>query len=394
MAASEESRLLPDSKSYHEEHEVAIHNRRSVSKRLITIEPALLIYALYRAAILPLQQQYLYMRVSQNFNSTIAENHTDFDCHANKSDSQYMTEQNIQSETSLWMIYLSICTLVPAFFSTIFIGGYSDRGGRKIALVCPVIGGILKLYICLVLIIYDLPIYVLLIAAAVEGMSGGIAVFLMGAFSYISDVTTPEQRSLRIIILEVCLGLSSTISYIGSGYLINGLGYLGTTISLHMILVFTLFVTFFLPETLATDDSVKFFTFKHFLRTFNVYFVNDGTGRRMCLLSTVIFLILFCPAALGCNDVEILFMLASPLCWNSVMIGYFKGLYYLVLSIGAILLTKLAQPRCGDLPLVMIGCASAVFHCVYWAYAHTSLMMFIGNNINHFNFIFKQVFRE
>ncbi|KAK2169677.1 hypothetical protein LSH36_8g14067 [Paralvinella palmiformis] len=268
--------------------------------------------------------------------------------------------------------------MIPALMATVFIGGYTDNGGRKIGLISPIIGGIVQIYLLLCTEIFHLPIWFILIGGFLEGLSGGIAMFLMAAFSYISDKTSRSQRSLRIIILEMVIGCSSTISFLLSGYMIQTIGFLGTTLVLHVIVVLDLCVVFMMPESLPANEHAKFWTLKHFKNSINVYTTDDTSGkRRLALLTSLLILFFLIPARLGTDSVQILFMLNRPLCWDSAFIGYFKGLYYLTSTIGSILLTKLAQPKFGDLQLLIVGCISAVLHLVFWAFVKTSLMMFL-----------------
>ena len=345
---------------------------------LITVEPALLLYLLYKTGLGPVGEQYIYLRISEDMNMT-SKDSTASVCHVNQSTTDYIKQQKIQSETSLWMIYFSISSMIPALMATVFIGGYTDNGGRKIGLISPIIGGIVQIYLLLCTEIFHLPIWFILIGGFLEGLSGGIAMFLMAAFSYISDKTSRSQRSLRIIILEMVIGCSSTISFLLSGYMIQTIGFLGTTLVLHVIVVLDLCVVFMMPESLPANEHAKFWTLKHFKNSINVYTTDDTSGkRRLALLTSLLILFFLIPARLGTDSVQILFMLNRPLCWDSAFIGYFKGLYYLTSTIGSILLTKLAQPKVGDLQLLIVGCISAVLHLVFWAFVKTSLMMFLG----------------
>ena len=40
------------------------------------------------------------------------------------------------------------------------------------------------------------------VASVVEGLGGAFSCYLMAILSYLSDITTHEQRAMRIVILE------------------------------------------------------------------------------------------------------------------------------------------------------------------------------------------------
>jgi MFS transporter, PCFT/HCP family, solute carrier family 46, member 3 len=88
----------------------------------------------------------------------------------------------------------------------LFLGAWSDKRGRKIPLILGLIG---KLYYSLMIVVnannpdwsLEMIIYTAQIPSAFTGAD--IAIFAC-AFAYISDVSTVEDRTIRITILDVC----------------------------------------------------------------------------------------------------------------------------------------------------------------------------------------------
>ena len=75
----------------------------------------------------------------------------------------------IQSEASLWLMYLSICSYFPAIFATTIIGTLSDSIGR-----IPIIGFIFQNVTLLLVIHFNLPLWVLLISEVLQGCTGDL----------------------------------------------------------------------------------------------------------------------------------------------------------------------------------------------------------------------------
>jgi hypothetical protein len=76
----------------------------------------------------------------------------------------------------------------------------------------------------LVLNVYykDLPMEVAGLTEAVfEGITGGWATMLMGAFSYIADVTTEERRTFRIGIANTCFSIGLPVAMSAGGILLK-----------------------------------------------------------------------------------------------------------------------------------------------------------------------------
>lgn len=121
-------------------------------------------------------------------------------------------------------------TGIPAIF-ILFIGAWSDRtGNRKALLLIPLVGEFLSLIGLLVGTYFFLewPLWVMgLIEAASSIFTGGLPVALMGSYSYLADVTTPEARTFRIGVVAVIVTLGIPLGTSISGVLTEAVGYYG-----------------------------------------------------------------------------------------------------------------------------------------------------------------------
>ena len=72
----------------------------------------------------------------------------------------------------------------------------------------------------------DLPIWYLLIGSFLDGCTGYYVTMLMGCFAYIADITEPEERQFRIVVVELLMFISGIFGPIGVGYWIKEMGYL------------------------------------------------------------------------------------------------------------------------------------------------------------------------
>lgn len=78
-------------------------------------------------------------------------------------------------------------------------GPWTDKGGkRKPALQVAILGACLELSITLLVMYLELSVYILFVAAAVSGLSGFATVLLIGASSYIADISSEEERAFRL----------------------------------------------------------------------------------------------------------------------------------------------------------------------------------------------------
>ena len=78
-------------------------------------------------------------------------------------------------------------------------GPWTDRGGkRKHAMQVATLGACLELTVTLLVMYFEWSVYVLYVSAAIGGFSGSVTVLMVGATSYLADISSEEERSFRI----------------------------------------------------------------------------------------------------------------------------------------------------------------------------------------------------
>ena len=354
------------------------------SRFVMLLEPIMLVYALYVGAVAPLSDQYIRARISNNYNITDGSlNKSDGDQDVCSNGSSRHENDNTDSQSSLWILYINVATMIPGLFSLILLGSYSDRGGRKVAIIAPQIGAIVRCVSFFVVIYFDLSLYVIVFAAFIEGLSGGISMSFAAAYAYVADVTS-HNRSLRMTILESCFGIGTVISQIVVGYLISSLGYYYPFLILTALLLLGVVVTAcLLPETVTCDPDVRFWTLHHFRKAYHLYTRDNGTGRRWKLLLCLAIAFCTCAVTLGRTDVLIIYLLDAPFCWSSVQIGYFGAVFMLICAPTSVLLIKLTQPKLSDSHLLLIATVSAAAYQAVVVFSRTTIFMFMGKCNNY-----------
>lgn len=118
-------------------------------------------------------------------------------------------------------------TVIQSLFPCLLIlfwGSWSDRHRRrKPCILIPVVGeflGVVGLMLCVYF--EQAPMEAAALTEAIfPSLSGGWFTMLMGVFSYIADITTEEERTLRIGILNVCFSVGVPIGMAFSGVLLK-----------------------------------------------------------------------------------------------------------------------------------------------------------------------------
>lgn len=133
--------------------------------------------------------------------------------------------QNIRIQIEIeqqtcWLIFQItigfLCALTAPFW-----GGVSDKIGRLLPLNLAILSAILANGVYLiagVLICIDkhelFPMGCFYITAVLIGLSGGQAVVLVNSFGFISDITSNESRSKRIVVLETIQNIAHTCGWL------------------------------------------------------------------------------------------------------------------------------------------------------------------------------------
>ena len=363
-----------------------------VSSHLVMLlEPIMFVYALYIGAISPLSDQYVRAKISKDYNLTVdyANNSGDSSGYCSNNSNRHMNDE-IDSQASLWILYSNIASLLPGIVSLILLGSYSDRGGRKVAIIVPQVGALIRCISVLAIIYFDWPLFVIVIGAFLEGLTGGISMVISAGFSYVADITS-NNRSFKMTFLESCFGLGTMVSQVAAGYLIASLGYFYPFLILAIIILLDLGIAAcFLPETVTRDPGARFWSLGHFRKAFNLYCRDNGTGRRWKLLLSLSIVFFTCLVTLGRTDVQIFYLLDVPFCWSPVLIGYFGAMFMLIAAPAAVLMTKLTQSTFGDSGLMLIGTISGVAYQAVMAFSVTTLLVFMGK-FNYYLCILKRM---
>ena len=360
------------------------HGQAKRTSRTIIIEPVIFIYSAFALVTIPIGEQFVYDRIAQTYGLDPEEvranksqsNGCQFE---NTSDHMYILQQKIQHDSSEWLLYLGVAAAVPGVVSTILLGTYSDLAGRKAAILAPNIGGLLKVLSFLAVSYFNLPVQYMLLGFLLDGVSGSQMSMWMSGFAYIADVTSETERSFRVTLLEASIGFGAATSQIGVGYWIQASGYNYPFWFLAGLALLNIsYIIIFVPETIRRIPGQKLCTIENYTQIFRLFAKDDGSGRKWKL--RLLMLIAF-PIALvmtSSADVQALFMLNSPLCFDSVLIGFFRAGCVLSMQIGSLIGVKVLGRWLSDIWLCFIGSLFSTAYCLLNAFAVTPFLMYAG----------------
>ena len=168
----------------------------------------------------------------------------------NKNASYTEMEQEVQRINSQWNFYRTTSFSLPAMLTTFLYGSWSDRISRKLPIFLPLFGLLVGSCINMASAVFTMsPLWILLMASALQGMLGGMLTMLVSTMSYISDISTPESRTMRISILYASSNIGSLIAYTLSGVIFDHSGF----VVMYSICITFTFISIFYTGVFVAD---------------------------------------------------------------------------------------------------------------------------------------------
>ncbi len=335
-----------DEKSSKEVDEESKSKTTRKQHRLITAEPVMILYSFAFIPSSMLLSQFVLSEISERKNYTSSGNGTDNGyCVEDTGNDTELEElqQEVQATTARFMIFLDLADTIPELFIVMILGALSDVIGRKVALIIPICGFIIKMTIIILLQIFDWPLEVMIFAYFIDGMSGSTAALIGTCYSYMADIYKERtQRIFHMTVMFVCNQLGLAVSGIYLGFFIKATGFTWPLVFLGGIGLITLFyVIFILEESHERNYHRKIWTLSHLKTSLRVIFhptIKENDWKLGIILTCSVL-----TQATNQNELSNLFVMNSPLCWGSVILGIYRS-YDRVIS--KLLMSAKLYPRC------------------------------------------------
>ncbi|XP_064632924.1 lysosomal proton-coupled steroid conjugate and bile acid symporter SLC46A3-like [Lineus longissimus] len=356
-----------------------------IPKRTVIVEPVFFMFSIAMIGSVPVVEQYLYARFSEQFpilsnvthdNASETINGTGPCSHVNKSDPYYEATQAVQAETSKWMMYLQVLPSLLSVFTTLIYGAYSDGVGRRVALLIPCASTTVKFVLNCFIIYFNFPVYCFLIGQVFDGLGGSFATLTSAVFAYIADITRPDQRGMRLTIAETCLTLAMAISQLGLGYFIKATGFFWPYLTLTLVLILNMiYLIFFVPETVVPNKKRSFSVFRSLKQTYRSFTEKDNSRNIKLFLLTLAVMLYTFPLQ-SRFTLQILFTMNIPLCWSSVEVGIYQAVGALAIQFGGLVGLKILKMfGMPEIWIAVVGSVSLIASNLVNAWAEDLLLM-------------------
>ncbi|XP_004677480.1 PREDICTED: thymic stromal cotransporter homolog [Condylura cristata] len=319
-------------------------------------------------------------------------------------------DQQQKAISNFYILYNLLAGLTP-LLSAYGLGWLSDRYHRKISICVSLLGFLLSRLGLLLKVLLDWPVEVLYGAAAIGGLCGGFSAFWSGVMALGSLGSSEGHRSVRLILIDLILGLAGFCGSMASGHLFqqmtgrSGHGLVLTACSVSCA-AFALFYSLFVlkvpvsvakpSKALSSVDSV--------CGTVGTYRTLDpdqphkqseaghlpapskAKPQKTVIALLFVGAIIYELAVVGTVDVMPLFVLRKPLSWNQVQVGYGMAAGYTIFITS--FLGVLAFSRCfRDTTMIMIGMVSFGSGALLMAFVKETYMFYIARAVMLFALI-------
>ncbi|XP_078357667.1 proton-coupled folate transporter-like [Oculina patagonica] len=298
-------------------------------------------------------------------------------------------EQEVQTLSSQIGVVYNLFLSIPSLLVAPLWGPWTDRGGkRKPSLLVAIIGACLEMASVLVVMHFELSVYFLYVSAAISGFSGFALVLMVGATSYVADISSQEERAFRIAVLYLAIFFAGVISQLTSGLWIE---YVGFIPAIWFILacyvlsgIWALFCVREIPKPTNNESAVRFFSLENIMCFFKLFRKRSEAGKKNLILLMVCGGLVFL-STVGIDGVKSLYILKSPLCWSPTLIGYYFAFEAFVHGIGSVVGIPLFGRCFKELNVARVGMVTIILASVLLAFSDRTWMVFVGAVVGVFN---------
>ncbi|XP_036925898.1 proton-coupled folate transporter [Sturnira hondurensis] len=336
----------------------------------------------------PLTTQYLWYRFSADlgYNGT----HDRGGC-SNHSVNPIV--QEVETLTSHWTLYMNVGGFLVGLFSSTLLGAWSDCVGRRPLLVLASLGLLVQALVNIFVVQLQLHVGFFVLGRILCALLGDFSGLLAAGFASVADVSSHHSRTVRMALLEACIGVAGMLASLLGGYWLHAQGYANPFwLALALLISMAFYAAFCFGETLKEPTPARLFTLRHHRSIVQLYMAPapEKSRKHLALYSLVIFVVL--TVHFGAQDIQTIYELSRPLCWDSKLIGYGSAARHLP-YFTSLLGLRLLQTCLDDTWVAEIGLAFNILGMVFFAFATNTALMFTGYGLLFLSLVITPIVR-
>ena len=343
----------------------------------ITVEPVLFLFYLCAGASTLVEEHYVFHILSEQFNYTESSSSSNA-CYSENQDNVGL-QQQVQSLSSQGTQVLFGIGTALGIIASLYLGGYSDKSGRKPVMLISLAGTALKFFIFSIIMSLNQSYWYLSVGYVVSGLIGASAMPMAMSCAYVAD-TAKDDLVIKLAVLEACYGTGKALGLFISGYLtILTFGY-ANLLFFGLIVICFLYTIFVVSDVKDKyDSSVSLFQLEHMTHSLkSLAALNPNKFHRRILIVNLIIVIICLAGFVGSGAPTTYFLRGQPLCFSPVSVGIYTACSQLLAFCGPWVGLNLFGRKVGDFTLMFIGLLCAVIHEAFFAFVTKLWMVIVG----------------
>ncbi len=355
----------------------------------VTVEPVLILFFMALLSGNILMPQWLFTEFAERRNYTSTDNSSNGNGYCLEDTINSTTDddqllQKVQGDVARYLLYIDIAGTIPDILISTIAGPISDIIGRKPAMIIPLCGELVRYMIMIFIQLWDLPLKFVIVAPFVGGLFGGKSTIISACYAYIADVALPNKRSQRIVITTVSFSMGISITHLYLGYLIKAAGFMyPIVLCIGLVLLNLLYIITILRDSRKRKKDEKLFSLSYTYKALQVLLrptiKMNGWKLRIATVSFVLCVTLQ-QSRRGLTN---LFLMNSPLCWDSVMLGNYNSAVGLFSDACDIFMTFLVVRHLGEERSTVMASFSAAASMVMLSVSNRNWMAYLGNILSY-----------
>ncbi|XP_063821285.1 proton-coupled folate transporter-like [Ostrinia nubilalis] len=375
------------------EKKISWIERLKIIKKNTTVEPIMACYVM-PSVLASLAVQNLNLEkaclVNLNFSAEICEA-----LKQRETENYTYYEKEVQTLTATIQAWKNVVQTAVPVLLILFVGAWSDRTGcRKACILIPIVGELLS---CIGLMINtyffrELPAeFAALTESIFPAITGGWFTNFIGVFSYIGDITTVEERTYRVGMVNLWMSLGYPIGSALSGVLLRWIGYYGVFTMSSVMYIGSLWYGYIYledPKRKLREKSKgngfvnffrEFFDVGLVLDTFKVAFKKGAGNRRLRVsLLLIVVCVVFGPMH---GEFMIMYLFTRMrFNWDEVQYSMWSTYSIVTNLVGTAFSMSLFSKymKLDDTLLGIISCTSKVVAAFAYAFARNDLEIYLA----------------
>lgn len=356
----------------------------------VTVEPVLFLYMMLIFMETTALQGLTFVKVCVDVNHPNDTN----DCNKNETSGH----SDIVHKATMWSKYCSACLFLCTLLVSFYVGSWSDYFGRKVTMLIPPVGSLIAAAINTALaVFFKVHVAYFLVSASISGLTFGTVGIITSTFGYISDITSEQSRTRRIVILEAMIFTGGTVGSSVAAFILknNDFHILFNKYSqvflleMAVALFITVYIFFRIPSRCVLDAAEKstihsrvccqMFDLSHMRNVFHtITRRRDGRKRLHLVLLLVAVIMLYYGSAVQFM-LAFLFVKSKPLLWDITKYSNYNAMQFgvegIALLIGLPLL--LHYYHVPDPWVGILGTISRIVGLILFGLSHTDFMVYM-----------------